>query len=338
MDVPASAIAEGVDDSPISPDQSYSLPPNSNFSRPPRLPLPIEQEDYTPGSPIISSADLTEPVEPVDGDAEGVTRSRSTLSRLTMDEDEPEDDNQDGGLVGEAIGPAVPTVIEWRQSGEKVYVTGTFAAWDRKYRLYKDKHKDALSATINLQPGTHHLKFIVDGDMRLSDELPTAVDFTNILVNYIEVSPDDRPVPVSAHTATGAPVIPPGQTEPIDIKPLPGAAGNAGASVKGPPKKPHRIPTKYYHNVVPKYLLDLDDADGSTAQRRAMAVSETLPAPPSLPLFLSKSVLNGAMPMKDDASVLIMPNHTVLNHLATSSIRQGVLATSATTRYKQKAS
>jgi hypothetical protein len=34
--------------------------------------------------------------------------------------------------------------------------------------------------------------------------------------------------------------------------------------------------------------------------------------------------------------VLIMPNHTVLNHLATSSIKNGVLATSGTTRYKRK--
>jgi hypothetical protein len=40
--------------------------------------------------------------------------------------------------------------------------------------------------------------------------------------------------------------------------------------------------------------------------------------------------------MKDDSSVLTIPNHTVLNHLLTSSIRSGVLATSATTRYKKK--
>ena len=40
--------------------------------------------------------------------------------------------------------------------------------------------------------------------------------------------------------------------------------------------------------------------------------------------------------MKDDNSVLNMPNHTVLNHLATSSIKNNVLATSVTTRYKRK--
>jgi len=53
-------------------------------------------------------------------------------------------------------------------------------------------------------------------------------------------------------------------------------------------------------------------------------------------MFLGKSILNGNMPHKDDASVLLMPNHTVLNHLATSSIKHGVLATSGTTRYKRK--
>ena len=42
--------------------------------------------------------------------------------------------------------------------------------------------------------------------------------------------------------------------------------------------------------------------------------------------------------MKDDNSVLTMPNHTVLNHLATSSIKNNVLAVSATTRYKRKVS
>jgi hypothetical protein len=29
----------------------------------------------------------------------------------------------------------VPTLIEWEGPGERVYVTGTFAGWNRKYRL-----------------------------------------------------------------------------------------------------------------------------------------------------------------------------------------------------------
>lgn len=39
-----------------------------------------------------------------------------------------------------AVEPAnaqtVPTVIEWNHGGQRVYVTGTFANWERKYRLH----------------------------------------------------------------------------------------------------------------------------------------------------------------------------------------------------------
>jgi len=43
-------------------------------------------------------------------------------------------------------------------------------------------------------------------------------------------------------------------------------------------------------------------------------------------------------PIGDDNSVLPMPSHSVVNHLATSAIRNGVLAVGTTTRYKAKVS
>jgi len=93
---------------------------------------------------------------------------------------------------------------------------------------------------------------------------------------------------------------------------------------------------KQYHQTIPRYLADLDLPEDSTKQARASAAVSNLPTPPSLPGFLGKSILNMPTPMKDDSSVLVMPNHTVLNHLSTSSIKNNVLATSATTRYKRK--
>ena len=56
------------------------------------------------------------------------------LSSTTADEDDVADDNFDteGGLQ-----PTVPTIIEWLGPGEKVYVTGTFAGWNKKFRLHK---------------------------------------------------------------------------------------------------------------------------------------------------------------------------------------------------------
>jgi hypothetical protein len=111
------------------------------------------------------------------------------------------------------------------------------------------------------------------------------------------------------------------------------------AQQKDQPKPPRQpLPTATYTKQIPQFLLDLDTYNNPNDERfqRASRVINTLPQPPSLPMFLAKSILNGTTPHKDDASVLIMPNHTVLNHLATSSIKNGVLATSGTTRYKRK--
>lgn len=190
--------------------------------------------------------------------------------------------------------------------------------------------------------------------MRLSDHLPTAVDFTNILVNYIEVSPDDIPlasggpqqnadaskpedaVPPNIHP----PLRLPASTDPKAVSPVervPGAVITPSAPEHATKPAPvHPTPPKQYHAEIPAFLIDYDaDERDPYFQRAAQVIGYGHP-PPSLPMFLSKSILNSATPMKDDASVLVVPNHTVLNHLATSSIRHGVLATSATTRYKRK--
>jgi len=106
---------------------------------------------------------------------------------------------------------------------------------------------------------------------------------------------------------------------------------------KQPKTKPAR-PQARYTSTIPQYLKDLDLQEDTAAYLAAAAAIEKLPQPPSLPGFLGKPILNAATPMKDDNSVLIMPNHTVLNHLATSSIKNNVLAVSATTRYKRKVS
>lgn len=139
VDVPSGHADHGNRDentplSPLSPVQSasYTVPVSAGFSRPPRLPLPIGEEEYVPGSPVLSPADLQDPVETLDD----AGRTRSMLSGTTVDDDV--EDLEEVGLVGEAQGPSVPTTIEWRGPGERVYVTGTFAAWDRKYRLQKE--------------------------------------------------------------------------------------------------------------------------------------------------------------------------------------------------------
>ena len=192
-----------------------------------------------------------------------------------------------------------------------------------------------LFATLQLPPGTHHVKFIVDGEMQLSEELPTAVDYTNILVNYVEVSADDIP-----KGATEEHKVPEGVFPPLVLHQGTEAKDHAPDSVGKTQiieEEPYVEPI-HWGKEVPKYLRDVDFSEQSKRYQRAAKGVNEFATPPGLPLFLGKSILNGTTPMKDDSSVLNMPNHTVLNHLATSSIKNDVLATSITTRYKRKVS
>ena len=108
-----------------------SLQDMSYLTRPPRLPLPIEEEIHTPGSPIIEPTDVHEPLADVDSlDSDpNLPRRTSNLSQVTLDDDDNEELRVDKTL------PTVPTRLEWRRGGEKVYVTGTIFQWNRKTRL-----------------------------------------------------------------------------------------------------------------------------------------------------------------------------------------------------------
>lgn len=98
------------------------------------------------------------------------------------------------------------------------------------------------------------------------------------------------------------------------------------------------IPLGDFRQIIPQALIDMELPDEDPKYQTAANIISDCPGPPSMPLFLGKSVLNGQLPLKDDSSVLPLPNHTVLNHLATSSLKNGVLATSVTTRYMKKVS
>lgn len=111
---------------PLADAMSYHL------TRPPRLPLPIEEEVHTPGSPIIAPADAEAPllgIESLDDDI--LPRRSSGLSSTTADDDEDAEE-----LPVDKTKSVVPTKFEWLGGGEKVYVTGTIFQWSQKSKLY----------------------------------------------------------------------------------------------------------------------------------------------------------------------------------------------------------
>ncbi|KAL1842051.1 hypothetical protein VTJ49DRAFT_6121 [Mycothermus thermophilus] len=305
-----------------------SLQDAAYLTRPPRLPLPIEEEVHTPGSPILTAADVTEPLDDVDGlDSAGLNQPTSNLSDTSMLEEEDAEE-----LLVDKTRPTVPTRLVWRHGGEKVYVTGTIFQWNRKTRLHPVEGQPGVFATtINILPGTHHVRFLVDGQMQTTPDYPTTVDYANNLVNYIEVAPlDQAPAPAEAAEATSEVKSAQPQAPAEDATPEEAAA-------EAPAPKYRDVPrADEFRQKIPQYLNDLDQAEDSPAYHNAIMATERLPNPPALPGFLSKPILNVTATRKDDNSVLPQPNHTVLNHLATSSIKNNVLAVSATTRYKGK--
>jgi hypothetical protein len=330
---PALMDEGGMPTDSISQLVSHNSIADMYLAHPPRLPLPIEEEVHTPGSPIMGPQDAG-PIPDMDmsdrgESSDGMVRKGSGLSAATADDEDAQE------LLVDKTRPVVPTVLEWKRGGEKVWVTGTIFSWNKKRRLKPVEGKPGcFRATIDILPGTHHVRFLVDGVMQTSPDLPLTVDFGNNLVNYIEVNPDD--VPSTEDQSTAAPSSDANAAASGDGQ---GEDSQAAAQAQDPARTPKGkavLPPEAYRSEIPAYLLDFDQAEESAAYQNAVAAIEKLPTPPSLPGFLAKPILNAATLMKDDNSVLNMPNHTVLNHLATSSIKNNMLAVSATTRYRNK--
>ena len=118
-------------------DRRY-LPPAQ--LRPPRLPLPIadailpipESPSLDPIDKGVADVPSIEPDASLSGDPR-LRRRSSMVSQTTQDGDED---------IGDELPPVdptqqtVPTIIEWNYSGHRVYVTGTFANWEKKYRMH----------------------------------------------------------------------------------------------------------------------------------------------------------------------------------------------------------
>jgi hypothetical protein len=112
--------------------------------RPPRLPIQMADVPIpeSPTLPPVKTGDADVPNifdhEETQGLSDGpdvLGRRGSIVSTTTQGEEEPGDELvpfPDG-----SISQTVPTVIQWNQPGERVYVTGTFAAWEKKFRLHQ---------------------------------------------------------------------------------------------------------------------------------------------------------------------------------------------------------
>lgn len=248
----------------------------------------------------------------------------------------------------------VPVDITWQQGGNKVYVTGSFTGWRKMIGLVPmPDQPEILHVKLQLPPGTHRFRFIVDNELRFSDYLPTATDQMGNFVNYLEISPpeqpedntkperigesadqtskDDRKQPMSARSRIALEI----EREPDDL-------GNGYSRFHDTtPLKPNfeytqDIPAVFTDpNVMEQYYLTLDQQKNNHQNMAWLT-------PPQLPPHLENVILNsyssaqGESSNENNSGALPIPNHVILNHLATSSIKHNTLCVASIVRYKRK--
>ncbi len=121
---------------PSGPPRDPNYIPHSNLNFPPRLPLPIEEEVHAPGSPVIAPQGFSSSLDQDDIDGP-IPRQSSAISSTTIEDDVAGDELQPYPYE-QPPGGTVPILLQWKQGGDKVYVTGTFAGWSKKFRLNRE--------------------------------------------------------------------------------------------------------------------------------------------------------------------------------------------------------
>ena len=118
------------------PPRDPNFVPHSNLNFPPRMPLPIEEEFHAPYSPTITAQDVSSSLQEEEFDGP-IPRQSSVISSTTLEEEELGNELQPYPYEAPPQG-LVPTRLQWAQGGDKVYVTGTFAGWNRKFRMGRE--------------------------------------------------------------------------------------------------------------------------------------------------------------------------------------------------------
>ncbi|KAF9262156.1 hypothetical protein L218DRAFT_929768 [Marasmius fiardii PR-910] len=151
----------------------------------------------------------------------------STQSGPYVDVDKGRE-NSDGGDPEEIM-----VKVSWHGGGNEVFLA---RQGDEKYmnkmKMERDGSTNTFTTSLYLAPGTHHIRFFVDEQWRVADDLPATVDDLGGLANYVAVGPGfaDKTSPSSP-----VPNSPPASTATSVILPKPGPAQKVGAQT--PPKK-----------------------------------------------------------------------------------------------------
>ncbi|KIK68136.1 carbohydrate-binding module family 48 protein [Collybiopsis luxurians FD-317 M1] len=226
--------------------------------------------------------------------------------------------------LAEKIEPAGAGLVEhkitWNGGGNSVFVVHT-SDNNSSIRTMMDKESETtFSTTISFPPGTHHIRFFVDGDWRVADDLPTAVNDSGSLSNYVNVelssfTPPSHPSPSETPPGSHSP----SSTGPIIVTSQPPFEGNdlsnlgrlslgrsfwSTSTENGDPSESAdrithnaqwttEIPLELIHAAEEEetYVQHAAQQDDPRVQKGFVPLPNIPPAP-SLPRYLDKLILN----------------------------------------------
>lgn len=302
-----------------------------DVSRPERSPSPLSHQ--------YSKMSLDEP--------EPRQRRKSTLI-LTEDADTDKHKTKEPREADHAT-EFVTTELRWIQGGDKVFVTGSFTGWKKMIALNGPSKRDgSFSVKLSLPVGTHRFRFIVDNELRFSDFLPTATDQMGNFVNYLEILPDEADTKYSEqlpqdqqylqHEKSRLSIS--GWDSELRLTQDNDDMGNGYSRYHDEAVRRQSIYKEYVTDipaiftdskVMENYYLTLDENHKSSQNNHQWLI------PPQLPPLLENVILNDFKNDKDNTSgVLPIPNHVVLNHLATTSIKHNTLSVASVVRFQRK--
>ncbi|KAI0369385.1 hypothetical protein BV20DRAFT_996893 [Pilatotrama ljubarskyi] len=181
--------------------------------------------------------------------------------------------------------------IVWRQSGKKVYlIRAGHDNWQGRQPMEFDPETGTFWTNVRLLPGTHHFKFIVDDQIRLTNDYPRAVDDRDgTLANYVAVT--SPPGNGSPHQqASTSPVVAP---HPAHDKSFWSDSSTVAGGPSGKGKEAQwttEIPQELIAAAAEEEAY-LARADSPTSSASGIPTPNIPPAP-ALPRHLDKLILN----------------------------------------------
>ncbi|EJF63208.1 hypothetical protein DICSQDRAFT_179224 [Dichomitus squalens LYAD-421 SS1] len=183
--------------------------------------------------------------------------------------------------------------ITWRGGGKKVVlIRAGHDNWQGRQPMEYDPETNTFWTMVSLLPGTHHLKFIVDDQTRLTNDYPRAVDDRDgTLANYVAVPHPTSSSPPNI-TQLATPLSSPHHTHPNNFNSF--WSDSTGAGPTGGSSRDAKWTTDIPQELIAAAAEEeayLTSADSPTSSASGVPTPNIPPAP-ALPRHLDKLILN----------------------------------------------